>query len=351
MELVLWLLRGEPVDAVSRESQVPAHELESCKRVFLEFGWQSSPRRTQVLTPILERMFAKSIYGIRTTRTACFGLLVGLTLAAFGAPVSMLIRFSFQEERYSHIILIPLISASLIFLERKRIFSRVETRWGAGLAPLFGGPLFYSFGHAHFASVSENDQLSIAIVSLVLTWIGGFVLCYGIRAFRAGLFPVLFLFLVVPIPDLLLDRVIFWLQSWSAEVSYAAFEVLGVPVFRTGFIFSLPGVTIEVAKECSGIRSSLAMLIMSLLGGHLFLRSAWTKAVLTLAILPLVIVKNGIRIVTLSLLSVYVDPNFLTGSLHRQGGIVFFLVALALLAPVLRLLQKSERPDGASLHA
>jgi transposase len=37
-ELVLRLLRGEAVDAVSRESQVPAHELESWKRVFLETG-------------------------------------------------------------------------------------------------------------------------------------------------------------------------------------------------------------------------------------------------------------------------------------------------------------------------
>ena len=58
--------------------------------------------------------------------------------------------------------------------------------------------------------------------------------------------------------------------------------------------------------------------------------------------LPLSILKNGIRITTLTLLSIYVDPGFLTGSLHRDGGFVFFLMALALLAPVLLLLQKSE---------
>jgi exosortase/archaeosortase family protein len=84
---------------------------------------------------------------------------------------------------------------------------------------------------------------------------------------------------------------------------------------------------------------------MSLLIGHVVLGSAWKQAVLTLATLPLVIVKNGIRIVTLSLLSIYVDPSFLTGSLHRQGGIVFFLIALVLLVPILWLLQTSERAD------
>jgi transposase len=35
-ELVLRLLRGEGLDAVSRESQVPGHELEAWKRAFLE---------------------------------------------------------------------------------------------------------------------------------------------------------------------------------------------------------------------------------------------------------------------------------------------------------------------------
>ena len=37
-ELILRLLRGDALDAVSRESQVPAHELENWKRVFLETG-------------------------------------------------------------------------------------------------------------------------------------------------------------------------------------------------------------------------------------------------------------------------------------------------------------------------
>jgi hypothetical protein len=58
---------------------------------------------------------------------------------------------------------------------------------------------------------------------------------------------------------------------------------------------------------------------------------------------PVALIKNGIRIVTLTLLSIYVDPSFLTGSLHHKGGFVFFLLALAILAPVLLLLEKSER--------
>ena len=160
---------------------------------------------------------------------------------------------------------------------------------------------------------------------------------------------MLFLFLMVPIPDFLLNQAISWLQSGSTEVSHALFELMGVPVLRNGFIFSLPGVNIEVARECSGIRSSLALFITTLLAGHLFLRSTWTKAVLTFITLPLLVVKNGIRIVTVTMLSIYVDPGFLTGRLHQQGGILFFLLALVFLAPVLRLLQTSERSRAGTL--
>src|SRR5262249_7925242 len=132
-------------------------------------------------------------------RSACFAALVGLTLAVFWAPLNTLLRFTFQHEHYSHIILVPFVSAFPFFLERNRIFSRVETRWGAGSGVLFTGALFYWFGQRYSISASENDRLTIAIFSVVVIWVGGFILCYGIRAFRAGLFSVLFLFLMVPV--------------------------------------------------------------------------------------------------------------------------------------------------------
>jgi hypothetical protein len=46
-EVVLRLLRGEPLDAVSRDSQIPAHELESWKRVFLETGTRGLKTRAE----------------------------------------------------------------------------------------------------------------------------------------------------------------------------------------------------------------------------------------------------------------------------------------------------------------
>jgi len=47
IELVLRLLRGEALDAVSRESQIPGHELESWKRMFLETGTRGLKSRAE----------------------------------------------------------------------------------------------------------------------------------------------------------------------------------------------------------------------------------------------------------------------------------------------------------------
>jgi exosortase/archaeosortase family protein len=112
---------------------------------------------------------------------------------------------------------------------------------------------------------------------------------------------------------------------------------------REGFVFHLPGQSVEVAKQCSGIRSSMALLITSVLAGHLFLRTWWKKVILAIVIIPITMFKNGIRVVSLTLLGTYVDSRILTNSLlHTDGGILFFLLALVLLAPVLYFLRKSE---------
>jgi exosortase len=148
---------------------------------------------------------------------------------------------------------------------------------------------------------------------------------------------------MVPLPDVILDRTIYALQSGSTEISYLIFQLVGTPVSRHGFLLSVPGVTIEVAKECSSIRSSIALFITCLLAAHLYLRTTWKKLVFVVLGLLLSVVKNGIRITTLTLLSVYVDPGFLYGRLHRQGGFVFFLIALLILLPVFLWMEKSDK--------
>jgi exosortase len=212
----------------------------------------------------------------------------------------------------------------------------------AGIGAILLGLAIYWTANRGLVPLHGDESLSASAVAILLIWVGGFLSSYGVTAAREAAFPLFFLLLMIPLPDRFLNWTVELLQRGSTEVSYLLFNLVGVPALKQGFVITVPGISIEVAAECSGIRSSLALLITCLLAAHLYLRTPWKIAVFILLVLPLSIIKNGIRIVTLTLLSLYVDPGFLTGSLHREGGFVFFLLALLLLFPVFLALEKSE---------
>src|SRR3990170_1180288 len=275
-------------------------------------------------------------------RNTFFLLFLVLSIIPFYGPMKLLVKSSLDNELYSHIILIPLVSLYMIYTRRNEIFQE------NGISVFHGGVLIVAgvglilFKGRFGAELDQNDFLSVMTFAAVLCWIGGFVLFYGLESSRRALFPLLFLFFMVPVPGFLMDRVILLLQICSAEVSYWIFKLTGVPIFREGFTFHLPGLSVEVAKQCGGIRSSLVLFIVSVLAGHMFLTSRKRKFILSLWVLPITIVKNAIRIVTLTLLGVYVDPRILESALHRRGGIPFFVVALSLFGVVLWFLRRSE---------
>jgi exosortase len=232
--------------------------------------------------------------------------------------LSALVQYSLHDESSSQIILIPVVAFVLLYVERQSIFSITRTNAVSGPCLILGGLALFWLTHLDTFPQDGNWPLCLRTLSVVLVWIGGFLLCYGLAAFRAAIFPLMFLLLMVPLPRVVLDWIIHALQEGSTEIAYVLFQAVGTPVIRHGFQLSVPGVTIEVAQECSSIRSSIALFITCLLAGHLYLRKGWKILLLVLLSLPLALLKNGIRIATLTLLSIHVDRGFLTGRLHHE---------------------------------
>ena len=275
-----------------------------------------------------------------------FLVFTGFTLAALALvlePLRDLIRSASRSEFYSHIVLIPLVTGYLIYTRRKELLGNPSPAYGMGGIGVLGGIALYLLGMSQGDRLSENDLVALWVFSAVVFWTGGFILLYGWEAFRKAPFPFLFLVFMIPIPGAILQKIIYALQVASTEVSDVLFGLSRVPYTRDGFVFHLPGISVEVADVCSGIRSSLALFITSILAGHFFLDRLWKKVVLAVFVFPVTVFKNGIRIITLSLLGAYVDPKFLTESfLHHSGGFIFFIPALGLLGVALFLLRKKS---------
>lgn len=264
-----------------------------------------------------------------------------LAAALFGL-LRDLAQTSWSSEYYSYIPFIPFISAYVMFMDRGRIFSQRESSSAPGLLAAGVGIVLLLAGRSREALFQHNDYLALMTVSMVLIWTGGFVFCYGIRTARAAAFPLLFLLVAVPIPNAMLDRVIVFLQTGSAEIAYGILQLAGMPVARDGFVFYLPTLNIEVAPQCSGIRSALSLVITGLLAGYFFLRTGWARALLMISLVPIAVLKNGVRIAALSWLAVYWDQRILASDLHTKGGFVFFIIALVLAGGVTVLLRKTE---------
>jgi exosortase len=242
--------------------------------------------------------------------------------------------------------LIPLISAYLLFSRRMEIWGAVKS--SVPIAVLAGaiGIIGYGAGLAQGQNLEFIDQVAWQTASLLVIFLGAFLLFWGSTAFKRALFPLLFLFFIVPIPTNLMDTFIYALQWGSSEATALIFSALGTPYYREGFVFQLQTVTIEVAKQCSGIRSTMAMVITGVLAAHLFLRDNGKKLILMLTILPITVFKNGLRIVILTLLAIYVDERFLTGGfLHKSGGFLFYIPGLVIFGGILLFLRKMERKE------
>ena len=271
-----------------------------------------------------------------------FAIYTAACAAYSWTPLRGLFQLSLSSDTNSYILLIPFVSLTLLFLKRERLLSSAGQSLGAAAGLFLSGLLLREAVRRFGFSLSQNDSLGLAVLAFVLLIWAGFLFLFGSGAFKMARFPLLFLLLMIPLPEFLMDRFIAWLQAGSADVTYWLFSATGTPVLRQGLIFTVPGATIEIAKECSGIRSTLALLIICLLVGYRLLRTSWARAVLLLSAIPVLVIKNGIRIVTLTLLAIRVDPSFLTGNLHHDGGFVFFGIGLLILLPVLLWLQKTE---------
>jgi exosortase len=284
----------------------------------------------------------------KTSRTLQFVFMLAVSVALGWRPLMSTLTLALRSDEYTHILLILPLSCALVYLQNLRRLPDFKLAVGAGSALLIVALLVASFARWGADGLTPNVRLSLSMFALVTWWIGSVLFCLGVRAFQSLLFPLCFLFWMIPIPQFALDGIVHFLQHQSAFAARVFFGVAGVPVAQDGIVLSIRGVDIEVARECSSIRSSLMLVITTMVLAHLFLRSWWRKALLIAAAIPLAAVKNGLRIFTVAELGTRVDPGFFDGNLHQRGGIIFFAISLAIIAVLLWVVRRTEASAGDS---
>jgi exosortase C (VPDSG-CTERM-specific) len=276
---------------------------------------------------------------LRLIGLAIFAAIVGLV---FSGTLVEWVQFAIAKERQSYLLLVPVISAYLIRIKRPELRLEFKTSVIPGALFAIAGIVAFLFARGNPVWPQPVDRISAHIFALVLLLIAGAFFFVGARIMRQISFALVYLIFVVPIPTALGDMIEIFLQYTSAEAAYWMLSLTNVPMIRSGLNFTLPGIPIRVAQECSGYNSTFALFLVSLVAAYLFLQTPGRRAALALAVIPLAILRNGFRITTIALLCVYVSPDMIDSYIHHHGGPIFFGLSLIPFFGLLWLLRKSE---------
>ena len=290
-----------------------------------------------VCEPMVDLRRRRSLMGF-----SIFGVLL---LAVFSKSLFSLMSYVAGQALHSHILLIPFVSAYLIYIRRSSLPTDYTFSPGWAMIPFVVGVI--ALAGARVSGVfgqplSQNDYLTLIALSFVCFLAAGGFFFLGRKWMAAVTFPFAFLLFMVPLPDRAIDFLETASKLASAEAANMFFNLTGTPTLRNGTFFELPNITLQVAQECSGIRSSWVLLITSLLAANLFLRTPWRRAALVAAVIPLGILRNGFRILVIGLLCVNFGPEMINSVIHRRGGPLFFVLSLIPLFLLLWGLRRAE---------
>ena len=154
--------------------------------------------------------------------------------------------------------------------------------------------------------------------SSLIVVLGGLVLFHlGLPIFKAVLFPLAFLFFMVPLPGVIFYAITFPLQQLAAQQAAWTLETLGVPVLLDGNIIHLAQLSLGVTEACSGIRSLISLVAGAVAWAYLLLPRGWAMILFVAATLPITIVANAARVVLTGLIGQYIGVEYASGLLPR----------------------------------
>jgi exosortase len=246
-----------------------------------------------------------------------------------------------DDPNYSHGFLVPLFSGFLVWQRRRELAALpVRGSW-AGLPVLLAGAALLLLGDVGAELFLMRTSLIVMITGLILFHLGRPWL-------RVLAFPLAFLLFMVPLPATLFYAIAFPLQKLAAQNAVAVLDLIGVPVLGDGNVIHLSRLSLGVTEACSGVRSLISLLALSVAWGYLMRSGTWTIALLAALAVPITIVANSLRVVSTGLIGQWFGVRYAEGFFHAFSGWLIFLFAFACLLGVHGLIRLARRRPGSS---
>jgi exosortase len=278
------------------------------------------------------------------------GIAIGFAIAfAYATVLVKLFRDWWNDENYSHGLLIPFIIGYIIWSQREKL-ARIRLEPSV----ILGGAAIVLALFALWAGAA-GAELYMQRLSLVLLLAGIAVYFWGWSLFRLLLVPLSLLFLAMPIPTIVFNKIAFPLQLFASRCAVWSMSMLGIPVLRQGNIIELKPLNsfetrkLEVVEACSGIRSLMTLLTLAVVFAYFthtpaggppqsgkrfgWLKSYWfwRAAIIVVSAVPIAIFTNALRVSGTGVLAHYYGTTVADGFFHSFSGWAIYIVAFILL--------------------
>jgi exosortase len=166
--------------------------------------------------------------------------------------------------------------------------------------------------------------------SMLIVLAGLILFFYGQRIFRKILFPVFFLFFMVPFPLVIITDISFKMKILAAKIAAACLNDFGIPAIRDGSLIRMQHAQVLVDDVCSGLRSLISLMALGSIFAFWMRASMLKRCVLFLTTIPIAVITNVVRIIFLSSIAEIWGPQYADGALHTVSGFLVFGVAFVL---------------------
>ncbi len=283
-------------------------------------------------------MFAKEGY-FNSIWLKASALLV-LFIAAYWVPIKGIVNTWFTSEDYSYGLIIPLISAYLIWDKRNRL-KNLPVKGSWPVLPLLVAAVALSL----YGILGSSGNISRPLIPVLMILFAAF--CFGKTLTGQLFFPLGFLIFMVPIPAFLERTLGMYLKSVSSKLGGSMISFFDIPVHVSGNVIDLGVTQLQVVDACNGIRYLFPLIALGFVYSYFFERVTWKKVFCVAATIPIAVLTNGLRIGITGILTNTFGTAAAEGFFHDFTGWVLFLVSFAflfLLGRILRFFPPKSAP-------
>ncbi|GAM11587.1 transmembrane exosortase [Geobacter sp. OR-1] len=265
--------------------------------------------------------------------------LIILLLGLYANIIPDMVKDWYHDDNYSHGFLVPIIAGYFLYCRREELKTADVQPWNLGLIIVIAGILQLLVAWLGVEYFTMRSSLIVVIAGLVLYF-------FGRNIFSIALLPICYLIFMVPLPYLIYDAMAFPLKLFVTKVSVEFLQLVGVIVMREGNIIMFPATTLEVADACSGIRSLMSLLALSVAYAFFIDISTAKRWVLIFSAVPIAILTNAVRVIVTGILAQWWGAKAAEGFFHEFAGLAVFALAMVLLVSLGALLGRGRKGNA-----